>query len=129
MAKTIWIINQYAGSEFHGKHYRSYYLAKELVKKGHEVFIISSSHAHQFSEFPEVRNLVTFKKLSGINYCWVRTRLYPESRSIKRALSMLGFTLKLIFFPKKKLVRPDAIMVSSPSPVPVLVASRWCKKF
>ena len=38
--KSIWIINQYAGSPKHGMEFRHYYLAKELVKALEDVYRI-----------------------------------------------------------------------------------------
>ena len=32
MSKTIWFINDYAGSKYHGMEFRNYYFAKEFVK-------------------------------------------------------------------------------------------------
>lgn len=103
-------------------------MAREWVKKGHKVYIFSASHSHQFSQFPEVNAPFTHKEIDGIHYIWVKTELYPESKSIKRALSMLGFVRKLKGFKIKSIQRPDAIIVSSPSPVPVLLARRWARK-
>jgi hypothetical protein len=46
--KNIWIINQYAGSILHGMEFRHYYFAKEFIKLGHKVTIISGSYSHLF---------------------------------------------------------------------------------
>ena len=43
MSKTIWFINEHAGSCYHGMEFRNYYFVKELVKLGHKVTIISAS--------------------------------------------------------------------------------------
>jgi len=32
--KTLWIINEYAGSPYHGMETHHYYLSKELLKLG-----------------------------------------------------------------------------------------------
>jgi hypothetical protein len=37
--KTLWIINEYTGSPYHGMEFRHYYLGKELVKRGYNVYI------------------------------------------------------------------------------------------
>lgn len=45
---NIWIINEYAGSPYHGMEFRHYYLGKEFLKQGHNVTIISASYSHLF---------------------------------------------------------------------------------
>ncbi len=49
MPKHIWIINEYAGSPYYGMEFRHYYLAKELIKLGYNVTIISATYSHLFS--------------------------------------------------------------------------------
>ena len=54
MSKTIWFINDYAGSPYHGMEFRNYYFAKEFIKQGFKVYIISASYMHLFKNLPEV---------------------------------------------------------------------------
>ena len=49
---TIWMINQYAGSPWHGMEYRHYYLARALAERGHRVVVVSGSHSHLFTRAP-----------------------------------------------------------------------------
>ena len=56
MNKTIWIINEYAGTPYHGMEYRHYYLAKELIKLDYDVTVVSSSYSHLFKNLPKKRN-------------------------------------------------------------------------
>jgi hypothetical protein len=39
--KTLWIINEYAGSPYHGMETRHCYLSKELLKLGWDVYVIT----------------------------------------------------------------------------------------
>jgi hypothetical protein len=39
--KTLCIINEYAGSPYHGMETRHFYLSKELLKLGLDVYIIT----------------------------------------------------------------------------------------
>ena len=52
MKKSIWIINQYVGSPTHGMEFRHYYLAKEFIKKGYDVFVFSGSFSHLYKKQP-----------------------------------------------------------------------------
>lgn len=127
--KNIWIINQYSGSVYHGKEYRSPSIARELVKKGYSVTIISASHSHHFKSAPIINGNYTLKDVDGVKYLWVTTSSYKESKSYKRLLSMFQFLIKCFFIPLKKLGKPDYIIVSSPSPLPILNGIYFKKKF
>ena len=116
--KNIWIINQYSGSIYHGKEYRSPSIARELVKKGYDVTIISASHSHHFKNAPETSGSYTLTDIDRVKYLWIKTGNYPESKSYKR-----------LFIPVKKLNKPDYIIVSSPSPLPILNGIYFKKKF
>ena len=102
-AKTIWIVNQYAGSPIHGMEFRHYYLAKEFVKAGHNVFIISGSYSHLFKQQPEIKGNFTFENIQGINYCWVKIPSYEKSTSIGRFMNMLKFMVQLKKIPLNNL--------------------------
>jgi len=127
--KTFWIVNQYCGSRIHGMNFRSWYFANELKKKGHSPFIITGAFSHLLQKLPEVKGLFTKEEVEGIPYTWVRLRKYKGSQSIGRILGMIEFMLKLFFFSKSSLPRPDVILVSSLSPFPVLNAYIWSKRY
>ena len=70
-SKAIWIINQYAGSSKHGMTFRSFYLAKEFVKK-HKVEIISASYSHVMNNPPKVIDKFTKELVDGVSFNWVK---------------------------------------------------------
>ena len=129
MKKNIWIINQYCGSIFHGMNFRSWYFAKELKKKGHSPHIISASFSHLLFKFPATNGRFTFENVEDIPFTWVKVAKYSGSQSIGRVLVMIQFMINLIFLPKKKLQKPDVIIVSSLSPLPIVSAYFWSKKY
>ena len=59
-SKTIWIINQYAGTPNHGMTFRSYFLAKEFIKY-HKVTIFSASFSHVMSNPPSISSIYSTK--------------------------------------------------------------------
>lgn len=128
-SKTIWIVNQYAGSPIHGMEFRHYYLAKEFVKAGCNVYIISGSYSHLFKQEPNIRGNFTFEDIQGINYCWVKIPPYGKSTSLGRFMNMLKFMFMLNKLPLDRLNKPDSIIVSSPSLFPIVRAKRWAQKF
>lgn len=125
MAKKIWFINQAAGSPYHGMVFRTYYLAHEMVKLGHEVTVFSGSFSHNYFKLPETKGLFTEENIDGVRYIWVKLPAYPQSKSVGRILAMFLFPLKLLLFKSQE--KPDAIIVSSPPPIPVLIGWLWAK--
>ena len=123
------MICQYAGSKYHGMGYRQYYLAKEFIKNGYTVYIISGSFSHLYTNPPEIRKRFTQENIDGINYIWVKLPRYKKSKSFGRALSMFIFMLQLVCLKTMDLPRPDTIIFSSPSPFPIFIVSRWAKMY
>jgi glycosyltransferase involved in cell wall biosynthesis len=127
-SRVFWIVNQYAGSPRHGMEYRHYYLAKELVRAGHQVVIISGSYSHLYQVQPEVKGNFTFEKIDGITYCWVKVPSYGRSVSLKRFVNMIIFAMKLRLLPLHQFPKPHSILVSSPSLFPLKVINHFCRK-
>jgi len=129
MNKHIWIINQYTGGPKYGMNYRSYYLAKEFKKNGAEVTIFAGSYSHLFSSLPKVDGFFTNEKVDEIDFIWVKTPVYKNSKSIGRMWNMLVFMLMLFFLKVKSMKKPDVIIISSLSLFPIINAYFWAKKF
>jgi glycosyltransferase involved in cell wall biosynthesis len=127
--RVLWIVNQYAGSPAHGMEFRHYELGRELRSLGMTVVIVSGSYSHLFSRQPRVNGTYTVEEIDGLAYCWVRLPRYARSTGIRRVLNMLVFLARLYRLPIDRLPRPDAILVSSPSPFPILPAERWRRRF
>ena len=107
MNKNIWIINDYAGSPYHGMEFRHYYLGKQLIKLGYSVNIISSNYSHLFKKLPEESK----ENIDGVDYLWLKTLNYGNSHNKKRALKWFIFAFRVFFLPFK-LKKPDVIIVS-----------------
>ncbi len=116
--KDIWIINEYAGSPYHGMEFRHYYIGKELNKRGHSVSVITSSYSHLFKNLPKKSK----ENIDGVDYYWLRTLNYGNSHNKKRVLKWFIFMLKCFFLPFFVKNKPDAIIVSPMAPFPILPA-------
>ncbi len=112
MNKCIWIINEYAGSPYHGMEFRHYYLGKQLISLGYKVIIISGSYSHLFRKFPECNKIINYENIDGIDYFWIKVINYGVSTNKKRVLKWLQFSLQLIFLNFKKIQKPDYILLS-----------------
>ncbi|MDI6833814.1 MAG: glycosyltransferase family 4 protein [Bacteroidales bacterium] len=117
MPQHIWIINEYAGSPYYGMEFRHYYLARELIKLGYKVTIISATYSHLFNNYPNPGKEI----IDGIDYLWLKTLNYGNAHSKKRVLKWFIFSFKLFFLPFR-LSKPDVIIVSPMATTPVYPA-------
>jgi len=124
----ILIVNEYIGSPYHGMVYRNYYIARMLVERGHEVYMLSSSYTHLLHTPPDVNKNVKYEKIDGINYIWIKMGKYSHARSPKRLFNMLFFAFKAYIFDINKYVHPDVVIASSPSPFSIYPASLYAKR-
>jgi len=124
---NIWIINETVGSRIHGMVFRPYYFAKEFVKLGHKVTIFSGSYTHIYSKLPVVNGFSTNENIDGIEYCWLKTPVYGKSQSIGRIINAFTFVAKMFLLNKKRFGKPDAVIVTSPTPFSIL-NGYWIKK-
>ncbi len=129
MSKCIWIINDYAGSIYHGMEFRNYYIARELVKMGYRVYIISASFMHLFKKLPKIDGEYTFESIDGIDYIWIKVPHYKSSTDKKRVLKWFVFFKKLYSLPIKKMQKPDFVIVSPMAPFHILPGYKFAKKF
>lgn len=126
--KNIWIINEYAGSPYHGMGVRHYYLGKELLKFGYNVTIITASYSHLLRNPPKVKDRFELEKIDGIDYLWIKVPQYKKSWDKKRLVKWFLFTYFLFKLPLSKLSKPDYIIISTNETLPVLPAYKLAKK-
>ncbi|GLR64387.1 glycosyltransferase family 4 protein [Marinospirillum insulare] len=129
MSKTIWIVHQYASTPETGMGGRHFYLAQELAKQGHKVYVIASSANHLLNNQPKLSGAITFEPIAGFTFVWVKMPQYDEAHSKQRALNWFLFPWRIQKLAKLIKDKPDAILCSSPSPIAFLGAQRLAKKF
>lgn len=128
--KSIWIINEYAGTPYHGMTFRHYYIAKELVKLGYKVTIFTSSFSHyKLKQHLEAKNTFTKENIDGIDFMWVKMPNYKAPKSLGRIRNWFLFAFKLFFIPFLKLERPDCILVSSLPLHPIVSGKYLANKY
>lgn len=126
---NILYIDHYAGSPKMGMEFRPYYLAREWVKRGHDVTIIAGDYSHLRRENPNVREDFQEEIIDGIRYLWVQTGEY-EGNGVARALTMFRFTAKLMKHAGSLVKRfhPDAVIASSTYPLDSYPAKKIARK-
>jgi len=126
--KTVWIINDYAGSPLHGMTHRHYYIAKELHKYGIKSTIISASYSHFFTSLPNLNGKKYLKEnIDSVEYLWLKVLRYKDSHDKKRVFKWFHFMFRLMTLPKS-LDIPDVIICSGSAPMLVWVAYFLAKK-
>jgi glycosyltransferase involved in cell wall biosynthesis len=124
---NILIINHNGGSIYHGPNLRTYYVAKELVTRGHKVTIASSSFSHKYSALPRVDGQVTSEKIDGINYKWIKCIEYKSL--LQRIYSHFEFGVKLLVNRGEICSVADLVIFSGPPPEIFLFARKLAKHF
>lgn len=125
--KKLWIINHYAGTPKHGMVFRSYYMGKALLDKNVKTTVFSSSYSHVMHSPPKTSQSFEEEPIDGLRYIWVKNFSYGKSKTLGRLFNMIYFCLKLLIFPFWREEKPDAIVLSSPSPFPFANAWLWSK--
>ncbi|QYA44580.1 glycosyltransferase family 4 protein [Macrococcoides bohemicum] len=125
------IINHYATTPEYNGGTRHYDMAKELVKLGHQVSIISSSFNHFTKTETKVfeNNDVIEEDIDGIHFYWVRTP--PYNNSFARISNMISFYLRSSrFFNRNKLlIHPDIVIGSTVHLLAAQLGVKLAKKY
>ncbi len=115
---NILYINHYAGSPDMGMEFRTYYLAREWVKMGHNVTIIAGDYSHLRRKNPEVTESYQTSDIDGIKYVWIKTGTY-DGNGAARAMTMFRFVSSLKKHAKEivETENPDIVITSSTYPL------------
>lgn len=127
MGKTIWVINQFAGTPDSGWGERHFYFSKYWLRQGYKVKIISGSFNHMFKNNVEVEGLYRKTQYEGVDFVWVNTPHY-DPRSMKRFWSMMVFAFRIFRLPVSILGKPDVILISSMPIFPIYTGWRLAIK-
>ncbi|MND98803.1 putative glycosyl transferase [compost metagenome] len=127
MAKTVWLINQYASTLDYGFGGRFYYFANELAKKGYDVHVFASGNHHLLKKKPNLDSLITTEIIEGFKFHWIKCLDYPNAHSKKRIFSEFDFSKKIsnLNIDSKN---PDCVIYSTPSLIGYTGASKLSKK-
>ena len=117
MGKTIWIINHYALTPEQGGLSRHFFFAKELMARGYNVRIFTSSAIHNTDiNIIGEDEKVKFKDVDfeGVHYTYIKCGSY-KGNGFGRIKNMLGFALSIRKIWKAyKHEAPDVIYTSTP---------------
>lgn len=128
MKKTVWIINQYGSTPATGVGGRHYYMAREMAKQGHKVYVIASASHHILRTKPAFGEDVFFEEVDGVRFVWIKMPHYEDAHSKQRVLNWFLFSWRLKKLTKLINDKPDAILSSSPSLFSFIGAKRLARK-
>ena len=130
---TLWILNHYAISPDMSGGTRHFDLARELVKKGHEVTIFASGFDHHTRQYLKIKpgEKMRVEEYDGVRFVWVNTLPYTKN-DWRRVLNMLSYGWRVLRC-SRGLSKPDAVIGSSMHPFAALagwwLARRYKAKF
>jgi glycosyltransferase involved in cell wall biosynthesis len=110
---NIWYISKYASPSKYFFGTRHFYFAEEWVKSGNNVTVITSNSSHLSDNLPVFKGLKYVEVINGVTTVWLNIFKSKSSTSFSRILSWIHFDLILLLFSKRKLSKPDVIIVSS----------------
>lgn len=129
----LWILNHYAISPDMSGGTRHFDLARELVKKGHEVTIFASGFDHHTRQYLKIKpgEKMRVEEYDGVRFVWVNTLPYTKN-DWRRVLNMLSYGWRVLRC-SRGLPKPDAVIGSSMHPFAALagwwLARRYKAKF
>lgn len=113
--KSIWLFCHYAATPNYSSFgFRQFFFAKQWIKKGYDVNIVSSAYDHYMFKYPKGKSLFIREKIEGVNFIWIKNIKYKNSYGLLRIINWIIFSF-LIFFIKKPTNTPSIIICSSPT--------------
>lgn len=128
--KVIWIVNQYSSTPETGLGGRHYYLAQELSKQGHKVYVIAGSYSHLLhnpKEFSESTLIESIEE--DFYFVWVKLPKYSNAHSKKRIINEFDFSRKISNLNRVINDKPDVIIHSSPALISYFGAKSLAKYY
>lgn len=122
---NLLLVNHYAGTPALGMEYRPYYLAREWVRAGHSVQVLSADYSHVRTRQPAFGD----ELIDGIAYRWYATPAYVGN-GLGRAKNIWAF-LRAVWHDTPRILRefkPDVVIASSTYPMDIWVARRLARQ-
>lgn len=116
--KTFWFINQYSSTPETAMGGRHFYIAQELAKKGHQVYVIAGSYSHLLRKPKIFDGKYLVEKIQpNFSFVWLNLPQYSEAHSKQRVVNWFRFSRGLRGLKKFLKDKPDVVLYSSPSPL------------
>lgn len=129
-SRTVWIINQYAGTPQTGNPGRHFHIAKEFIKKGYKPIIITASYTHKRECVKSDKKYPIYEEVDGVGFVWIKVFKYKKTHGVGRVLNWFLFSKKISNLNKNLnfIEKPSLIYYSSLSLVGYLGAEKLKNK-
>ncbi len=126
----VWLVNHYALPPQRSGGTRHYTLARELIRRGHEVTLIASSVDYMRREEAYLRpdEQARLEMVGEVPFLWLRTPAY-KGNSLRRVGNMLAFAYRLRREAPRHLPPPDVIVGSTPHLFAAWAAYRLARRY
>lgn len=130
MRKVFWFINEYSSTPEYGLGGRHYYLAQELARQGHLVYVVASNSHHLLRVQKNLSNSFLIEEIEeNFNFIWVKLPMYKGAHSRRRVFNWFEFSWKLRKLESLDIDKPDVIIYSSPSLIGYIGAKALANNF
>ena len=129
--KRLWVINQFANLPSGSGGSRHYSLAKNLKNNNWDTTIIAGSIEHNTGyQRLKSNEKIKLENVEGIDFLWIKLNHHKSFSLRRRALNMIYFFLKLVFFNFNNFIqKPDLIIGSSVTPFAALGGYLLSKRY
>lgn len=114
--ESILIVNQYASTPETAMGGRHYYLAKELARIGHKVFLVASAYTHLLRNPKKIDQSFLIEEIeNNFSVIWVKMPYYPDAHSKQRIINEFLFSWKIRGIKSILPIKPDIVYHSAPA--------------
>jgi glycosyltransferase involved in cell wall biosynthesis len=126
----VWLVNHYALPPQRAGGTRHYALARELIRRGHEVTLIASSVDYMRRQEAHLapNERARLEQVGEVPFLWLRTLPY-QGNSLRRVGNMLSFAFRLRREAPRALPRPDVVVGSTPHLFAAWAAYRLARRY
>ncbi|HQL36470.1 MAG TPA: glycosyltransferase family 4 protein [Bacillota bacterium] len=125
---SVWCISKYASPPNYGVGSKLFSTAKYFSDMEMDVVLISSDSNH-LAKYPDSKETYNYESYGNLTHVWIKTMKYSKSASFKRILSWFDFEYKLYRMDRKRLKKPDIVIISSLSLLTILYGIHLKKKY
>jgi len=129
MSRSVWYVSKYVVVPGPGDPpSRPFALTREFSRLGIETVVVTSD-SMGLHNVPKVQGRFRLENYDDVKLCRIRTSKYERSVSVRRLMSWLTFEFGLWFLPFDRLIKPDVVVVSCPSPITILNGLRLKRRY
>lgn len=122
--------NHFCAVPKYGKSSRTFSLARELARLGHDVSIVTAGFSHQRDIQPEVQGAMATEMVSGVRMIYLNTPAYAPGNKITRLRNLLFFVAHYRAMAREiqRVSAPDVVVEGNAYTLPFVVSSKIAER-